>query len=143
MSTLHEWVDQLERALLAVDPAATRRLMAQASVTIPALQVLDAIIVPALERIGRYWERGEAALSQVYMSGRIIESLSSTLLPTASRPHPQHTTLAIAVLDGQVVEAVDPDVDRGAAAATADIEVEGVVGRGALAPEQATQEIHR
>jgi methanogenic corrinoid protein MtbC1 len=73
--------------------------MAQASVTIPALQVLDAIIVPALERIGRYWERGEAALSQVYMSGRIIESLSSTLLPTASRPHPQHTTLAIAVLD--------------------------------------------
>src|SRR5271157_6560472 len=42
---------------------------------------LDALMMPALERIGELWESGELALAQVYMSGRICEELIDALMP--------------------------------------------------------------
>jgi methanogenic corrinoid protein MtbC1 len=38
-------------------------------------------VVSSLERIGRDWEAGNVALSQVYMSGRICEDLMAAIHP--------------------------------------------------------------
>ncbi|MGC8493059.1 MAG: cobalamin B12-binding domain-containing protein [Syntrophobacteraceae bacterium] len=99
MSTMSDWVDQIEQALLAVDAAVVRLLVERAGAAMTPIEFVDAVIVPALERIGLRWERGEAALSQVYMSGRIIESLLNGLFPAGRRPRKQSITLAVAVLE--------------------------------------------
>jgi methanogenic corrinoid protein MtbC1 len=54
--------------------------------------------VPALERIGRDWEQGRIALSQVYMSGRICEQLVDNLLSESSAPRQSQPKMALATL---------------------------------------------
>ncbi len=43
----------------------------------------EQLVVNALERIGADWEAGKAALSQVYMSGKICEDLMVSIIPTS------------------------------------------------------------
>ena len=77
-------VDALERELLAVDRVAVRSLV-DGSLRAGATphDVVEELLVPALDRIGASWEAGLTSLSQVYMAGRIVEELSS--LPEACR----------------------------------------------------------
>lgn len=70
----------LERALLSMDRLAVRRAVESFGDDSPFATV-DGVVVPALESIGARWERGDVALSQVYMAGRICEELLDTLLP--------------------------------------------------------------
>ncbi|MFZ5445256.1 MAG: cobalamin B12-binding domain-containing protein [Myxococcota bacterium] len=69
---------RFERALLGLD-----RLTARAALLgdAPLGARLEAVVVPALDRIGAAWERGDVALSQVYMAGRIAEELVGELAP--------------------------------------------------------------
>ncbi|MFH1532152.1 MAG: cobalamin-dependent protein [Pseudomonadota bacterium] len=70
---------QLEEALLSIDRAGVDAALASA-VTAGGLspsEIADQVIAPALERIGDGWERGRVALSQVYMSGRLLEAAIS------------------------------------------------------------------
>ena len=92
-------VQRFMQALLAVDQVEAQRLLATMRATLPPLRLVDHLIVPALEQIGVQWERGEAALSQVYMSGRICETLVQTLLPPDGVARPGQPKLAIAVLE--------------------------------------------
>jgi trimethylamine corrinoid protein len=66
----------LEEALLSIDRAGIEAaLKAAASVGgMTGYEIADRVIAPALERIGDGWERGDVALSQVYMSGRLLEA---------------------------------------------------------------------
>jgi len=77
-------VDALERELLAVDRVAVRSLV-DGSLRAGATphDVVEELLVPALDRIGASWEAGLTSLSQVYMAGRIVEELSGGLLPAA------------------------------------------------------------
>lgn len=92
-------VEQFEQALLMVDPLEADRLLTAASRVVLPMQLIDEVIAPALERIGEKWERGEAALSQVYMSGRICETLVDKILPPGSPARTQRPKLAIVVLE--------------------------------------------
>ena len=92
-------VEQFEQALLAVDPLEAERLLTAASHAVLPMQLIDEVIAPALERIGDKWERGDAALSQVYMSGRICETLVDKLLPSDSPARIHRPKLAIVVLE--------------------------------------------
>jgi len=92
-------VELFEQALLAVDPLEAERLLMAASHAVLPMQLIDEIIAPALERIGEKWERGAAALSQVYMSGRICERLVDKLLPPDSPVRTLRPKLAIVVLE--------------------------------------------
>lgn len=67
----------LEDALLAMDRAAVLLVIAAAARANDATHagLADEIIVPALARIGDQWEAGTVALSQVYMSARILEEV--------------------------------------------------------------------
>jgi trimethylamine corrinoid protein len=88
---------ELERALLSMDRLAAGRLLTE---TLPQgpLAGVEALLVPALEKIGRDWERGEVALSQVYMSGRISEELIEELLPLPPEAGSDGPVIAITML---------------------------------------------
>ncbi len=90
---------QFEQALLSLDRVTARRLAADTSARLTPLEFVDQVIVPALTRIGENWERGEAALSQVYMSGRICEEMVDGLLPPGDPQRRDQPPMAIAALD--------------------------------------------
>lgn len=90
---------QFEQALLSLDRLAARRLMAETVGQMTPLELVDQVIVSALMHIGEAWERGDAALSQVYMSGRICEELVDGLLPPGDPQRKDQPPMAIAALD--------------------------------------------
>lgn len=96
---MNEWIEELEKALLSVDRVTARRVMETASKDRSPIQVAEGLIVPTLERIGTGWEKGEIALSQVYMSGRIGEELVMGILPSGGPHRKKHPRMAIAVLE--------------------------------------------
>lgn len=95
-------LDQLERALLAVDRPMVDQLVEQALAGEPPQAVIDRLLVPALVRVGTAWEQGQVALSQVYMAGRLAEAVTGRLLPQAS-PAEGTARAAVAVLEDQHV----------------------------------------
>ena len=90
---------KFKQALLDVDRVTARELINAGCNTHDPSQIIEQLIVPALEDIGTLWEHADASLSQVYMSARICEDLIDTVLPSSS-PNPTGQTLvAIALLD--------------------------------------------
>ncbi len=90
---------QFEKALLSLDRLEAMRLITKAAERLTAMELVDQVIVTALTRIGTSWERGDVALSQVYMSGRICEDLVDVLLPPGDPQRKDQPPMAIAVLD--------------------------------------------
>lgn len=91
--------EQFEKAVLSLDRLVANKLVSMAAGRMTPLEIVDRVIVPALTRIGDGWERGDTALSQVYMSGRICEELVDGLLPPGDPQRKDQPTMAIAVLD--------------------------------------------
>lgn len=91
-------VTELEQALLEVDSVAANRLIASARHKQDAMVIIEELIVPALDRIGLGWEKGDVALSQVYMSGRIVERIVDELLPSTDPDRKNQPKMAIATL---------------------------------------------
>jgi methanogenic corrinoid protein MtbC1 len=89
---------RFEAALLSVDWLAAKDIIARRPEQISAVDYVENLITPALERIGRAWEAGNAALAQVYMAGRICEQLVDEILPPASPDRKNQPKMAIAVL---------------------------------------------
>ncbi len=90
---------KLEHALLSVDRLTVKKILDECNAAVSALQFVEQLIVPVMERIGKGWENGSVALSQVYMSGRICEDLLNDILPPGSQIREPHPKMAIAVLD--------------------------------------------
>lgn len=91
--------EQFEEALLSLDRLSARKLVLAVRDQMTPMELVDHVIVAALARIGEKWERGDAALSQVYMSGRICEELVDGLLPPGDPQRKDQPPMAIAVLD--------------------------------------------
>jgi len=89
----------LKEALLAVDPVRAGRILGDACAASSPVSCIEALVVPVLEEIGRGWEEGQVALSQVYMSGRICEEIVNTMLPPGSPGRISQPKMAIAVLE--------------------------------------------
>lgn len=64
-----------------------------------AFEFIDEVVVNALDYIGNGWHKGEYALSQVYMSGRISEDLLEKVLPDESNLRKVKPKMAIALLN--------------------------------------------
>ena len=88
---------EFEAALLAMDWLSATRLLVDSKDGSP-VQRIERLVVPALERIGRDWEQGRIALSQVYMSGRICEQLVDNLLTENSVPRQNQPKMALVTL---------------------------------------------
>ena len=93
---------RLERAFLAVDRREADRIVQAALEGTPPEQVIDTLLVPALDQVGSAWERGGVSLSQVYMAGRLAEDLIARLLPRPAPP-PGAPRVALGVLEDQHV----------------------------------------
>jgi methanogenic corrinoid protein MtbC1 len=93
-------VARAEQALLAVDLLLAREALAGAAAVLGARGALEAVLVPALDRVGERWDAGEASLSQVYMAGRYAEVLSDQLLPLEAPPA-DALRIGLAVLEDQ------------------------------------------
>jgi len=89
---------EFEQALLSLDRLAARNMLLESGGAETPFQLVEKLVVPALERIGAGWEQGRVALSQVYMSGRICEELVDTLLPADGLGRKNRPKMAIAVL---------------------------------------------
>jgi methanogenic corrinoid protein MtbC1 len=89
---------EFEQALLSLDRLAARNILLESGGSEAPLQLVEKLVVPALERIGAGWEQGQVALSQVYMSGRICEELVDTLLPPDGWGRKNRPKMAMAVL---------------------------------------------
>jgi methanogenic corrinoid protein MtbC1 len=88
-----------ESALLALDRIEAGRLLAGLSGSSSAFHAIEAVVVPALEKIGSGWEAGSVALAQVYMSGRICEELVDEILPSQNLQRNHVPATAIATLE--------------------------------------------
>lgn len=92
-------VDEFREALLRASKvdaqSALDRLTAESS---PDSRIED-VIVTALERIGREWEAGDVALSQIYLSGRICEDIMASFLPEVRISTHTNSKCAIALLN--------------------------------------------
>lgn len=86
-----------EEALLRLDRGAARALLEAAGPD--RLRTVERLVCAALERIGAGWERGDVALSQVYMSGRICEDLVDEALPPGAPERKAQPRMAVAVLE--------------------------------------------
>lgn len=91
--------DAFVEALLACDRRRAFDLAAQGARERGESHFIDQTIVTSLEEIGRRWERSKVALSQIYMSSRICEQITDTMLPQAGVIREHNAALGIATLE--------------------------------------------
>jgi methanogenic corrinoid protein MtbC1 len=97
--TTSDPIETFLNALLSMDRVAVKRALGAPAAGDAGLEVIERLVVPSLERLGELWERGEASLSQVYMSGRMCEEMIDAILSPVDRHRAEHPPMAIAVLD--------------------------------------------
>lgn len=85
--------------LLAMDRLGAERMLNRSRVDHTPLQVVEHLIVPSLEELGRGWEKGTVALAQVYMGSRICEELVDLFLPPSSSERSSQPQMGIVLLD--------------------------------------------
>lgn len=90
---------EMQDALLSVDRVKAGRIVKESCSQESPFVCLETLVVPALEEVGRRWEAGDVALSQVYMSGRICEEIVDTMLPPGDPQRIGQPKIAIAVLE--------------------------------------------
>ncbi len=90
---------QLEEALLTVDRVGLVALFAECTKSYSPLQVFEQVIGPALTRIGDAWERGEVALSEVYMASRLCEELVDSVAWPANSVRGDLPPIGLAVFE--------------------------------------------
>lgn len=69
-----------EKALIDYNKIEVNRILAHFLAEKNGIDFIDEYIVKSLNSIGDKWERGEVALSQVYMSSRLCEEIAISIL---------------------------------------------------------------
>jgi len=92
-------LDEFRTALESLDRVRAEALFQQELAKHAPMEVVERLVVPALEGIGRSWDDGSVALSQVYMSGRYCEELVERALPSSDPDRKHQPRSAIVVLN--------------------------------------------
>jgi methanogenic corrinoid protein MtbC1 len=90
---------RLVAGLLSVDRLAVKDILTQSYRDHRPFQLVEELIVPALEQIGNGWEKGVYSLSQVYMAGQVCEQVVDLMMPASSEVRQSQPKMAIAVLE--------------------------------------------
>ncbi|MBF0573405.1 MAG: cobalamin-dependent protein [Desulfamplus sp.] len=90
-------ISNFMEALLSINRIAARQIL-ESSTSIDRISFIENVVIPALERIGKGWQDGVFALSQVYMAGRICEELIDEILPPGDPDRKDQPKMAICVL---------------------------------------------
>jgi methanogenic corrinoid protein MtbC1 len=91
--------EDLISALITMDRLAIRDIIHPADRKVQKNEIIDAIVVPALEEIGRRWEAGTLAISQVYMAGILIEEAITAFYPDTQSDGEKSSGIATVVLE--------------------------------------------
>ncbi len=86
-------------ALLNTDRIKSKEVINKALETRTVIQITDEIIRPILEEMGKGWEDGSIALSQVYMSGKICEEIIKYLFKNQEQKIINTYPIAIVALE--------------------------------------------
>ncbi|MCQ1539043.1 cobalamin-binding protein [Methanocalculus taiwanensis] len=92
-------VQALESALLSSDSKGAREILVGSCNPADPYACISTLIEPALRSIGEQWALGDAALSQIYVSGRICEEYIRSLPLPMSGIREDQPRIAIAVLE--------------------------------------------
>lgn len=74
MTDLSSFAQEMEYALLSTDRLKAEDIM-ESLPELSTAELIEKIVVPAMDAIGDGWENGTVAISQVYMSAKICEEL--------------------------------------------------------------------
>lgn len=69
--------EAFEKALINYDKLEVNKILQHFLAKKNGIDFIDEYIVKSLTSIGEKWERGEVALSQIYMSSRICEEIAN------------------------------------------------------------------
>ncbi|WMW21127.1 cobalamin-dependent protein [Methanolobus mangrovi] len=89
---------ELEDALLSLNRVAATTMIINEFTGDNAFELINEVISPALENIGRMWASGEIALSQEYMASKICEEIVETILPAESPARKDMPVIGITTL---------------------------------------------
>ena len=92
-------IDRFRQALETLDRVQADAIFFQVLARMDPLQAIEQLVVPALDQIGRAWQEGRIALSQVYMGSRTCEDLVGRVLPPSDPDRKRQPRSAIAVLE--------------------------------------------
>jgi methanogenic corrinoid protein MtbC1 len=96
---LYTLKEELTNALLSVDQPKAHWILTTPVPGVTPIRLIEGLVEPALEAIGTGWEKGIYSLSQVYMSGKICESILTNIIPPSSQPlRPNQPKMAIVTL---------------------------------------------
>jgi len=90
-------IEAFEEALLALNRVDVKHILTQGEHSNNLFEAVEAVVIPTMESIGKKWEKGEVALSQVYMSGKICEEIVGELIPIETQKRANHPNIAILV----------------------------------------------
>ena len=96
---MEQEIDRFCAALEALDRVRAEAIFYGALARMPPVQAIERLVVPALDQMGRGWQEGRVALSQVYMGSRYCEELVGRVLPPSDPDRKRQPRAAIAVLD--------------------------------------------
>ena len=89
-----------QSALLGVDKILAEKILREALVVFSTpLEVAEYCLAPVLEQMGKSWENGNLALSQIYMASLISEELVSLILPFPQAISAETPKIALALLE--------------------------------------------
>lgn len=92
-------INDLERALIELNQDRAEELVLNAVKSSTPIETAGTLISYTLKRIGDSWEKGELALSQVYMSSIICEKIIDSVLPPKSPNRIDQPKMAIGVFE--------------------------------------------
>jgi len=88
---------EFEDALLSLDRVKIESIFTQKSSSIEFISLLEKMVVPAMESIGKKWENDEVALSQIYMSGKLCEEIINKQIQKTNIKRENNPEMAIVV----------------------------------------------
>lgn len=88
-----------EKALINYDKLEVNKILLHFLAEKNGIDFIDEYIVKSLTSIGDKWERGEVALSQVYMSSRLCEEIAISVLAKKNFPIKNSKAIAIVTLE--------------------------------------------
>lgn len=88
-----------EKALIDYNKSKVNKILEHFLAEKNGIDFIDEYIVKSLTSIGDKWERGEVALSQVYMSSRLCEEIASSILAEKKFPNKNVKPIAIVTLE--------------------------------------------
>ena len=92
-------IEHFQEALEALDKVTADRLFNEALGKMTPIEVVERMVVPALEGVGQAWQDGKVALSQIYMGGRFCEELIERVLPPSDPDRKHQPRSAVVVLN--------------------------------------------